>query len=43
MSSKMGYDVKKMPSRRYEFQNIYHVNVFKVVYPKLRYDFDLID
>jgi hypothetical protein len=43
MSAKMGYEVKKMPSRRYEFQNIYHINVFKVVYPKLMYGFDIID
>lgn len=35
----MGYDVKKMPSRRYANQNIYHLNVFKAVYPEYDYNF----
>jgi hypothetical protein len=39
MSKKMGFDVKRMPSKRYEYQLAYHVSVFCACYPELNYDF----
>jgi hypothetical protein len=39
-SKKLGYEIKKMPSRRYEYQNLYHVEAFKLAYPEYDYNFD---
>jgi hypothetical protein len=39
MSEKMGFDVRRMPSKRYLYQNTYHVSVFCACYPELNYDF----
>lgn len=36
---KLGFEIKKMPSRRFEYQNLYHIDVFKVAYPTLNYNF----
>ena len=38
-SEELGYEVKKAESRRFEYQNLYHVNVFKACYPEYKYDF----
>lgn len=41
VSIELGYEVKKMPSRRYEFQNIYHSVVWKKCYPTMNYNFPI--
>ena len=38
-SVEMGYLIKKAESSRYDYQNLYHVNVFKAVYPQYNYNF----
>lgn len=35
----MGYSIKKAESPRYGYQNLYNVNVFKMTYPELNYNF----
>jgi phage regulator Rha-like protein len=37
-SIEMGYSIKKGESPRFEFQNLYHVNVFKACYPQFNYN-----
>lgn len=37
-SKEMGYAIKKAESARFEFQNLYHVNVFKACYPQFNYN-----
>jgi hypothetical protein len=37
-SKEMGYAIKKAASPRFEFQNLYHVNVFKACYPQFNYN-----
>lgn len=39
-SDEMGYEVKRMASRRFRYQNIYHVNVWRKSYPFMKYDFE---
>jgi phage anti-repressor protein len=39
-SNEMGYEIKQMPSRRFKYQNIYHVSVWKRCYPFMKYDFE---
>lgn len=34
----MGYEIKKAPSARFRYQNLYHVNAFRACYPQFRYD-----
>ena len=39
-SAELGFEVKKVPSNRYAGgQNLYHITVFKAVYPQLNYNF----
>ena len=38
-SIELGYVVKKAESPRYGFQNLYHIDCFKVVYPMFNYNF----
>jgi len=38
-SDKMGYEVKKMQSRRFKYQNLYHIDTFRVCYPQYNYNF----
>lgn len=38
-SQQLGYDVKRTESGRFEYQNLYHVDVFRVCYPQYNYDF----
>lgn len=38
-SEQMGYEIKKGQSNRYDYQNLYHVNVFKACYPQFNYNF----
>lgn len=38
-SEELGYEVKKAQSSRFDYQNLYHVNVFRACYPQYRYDF----
>lgn len=40
-SKKLGYEVKKAPSPRFDYQNLYHLNAFKMEYPS--YDYNLPD
>jgi phage regulator Rha-like protein len=39
VSNENGYLIKKAQSPRYGFQNLYNVNAFKILYPKLNYNF----
>jgi len=39
-SERLGFEVKKMPSRRFEYQNIYHKDVFRGCYPQFDYNFE---
>lgn len=39
-SQRLGFEVKKMPSRRFEYQNIYHKDVFRGCYPQFDYNFE---
>lgn len=39
-SDKMGYEVKKMQSRRFKYQNLYHIDTFRVCYPQYNYNFE---
>lgn len=39
-SERLGFEVKKMPSRRYEYQNVYHKDVFRACYPQFNYNFE---
>lgn len=38
-SEEMGYSIKKAQSPRYGYQNLYHINTFKVCYPQFDYNF----
>lgn len=38
-STELGYMIKKAQSPRYGYQNLYHVNVFRAVYPQYNYQF----
>ncbi len=38
-SLELGFEIKKAESRRFSYQNLYHVNVFKACYPQYKYDF----
>ena len=38
-SDMLGYVIKKAASPRFGYQNLYHVNVFKAVYPRYDYNF----
>jgi phage anti-repressor protein len=38
-SVEMGYMIKKAQSPRFGFQNLYHINVFKAIYPQFNYNF----
>jgi phage anti-repressor protein len=38
-SEELGYVIKKAESPRYGFQNLYHVDCFKAVYPMFNYNF----
>jgi hypothetical protein len=43
-SRKLGYEVKKAPSPRYNYQNLYHLDAFRLVYPQFNYDLpDFVD
>lgn len=37
----MGYEVKQTESGRFKYQNLYHVDVFRVCYPQYNYDFKI--
>ncbi len=37
-SEEMGYAIKKAQSPRFDFQNLYHVNVFRACYPQYNYE-----
>ena len=39
-SLSLGYDIKKIQSARYGYQNLYHINAFKAAYPKYNYEFN---
>ena len=39
-SVRLGFEVKKMPSRRFQYQNIYHKDVFRGCYPQFDYNFE---
>jgi Rha family phage regulatory protein len=39
-SQRLGFEVKKMPSRRFQYQNIYHKDVFRGCYPQFDYNFE---
>jgi len=39
-SEAMGYEIKKGPSNRYQYQNLYHVSVFRACYPQYDYKFN---
>jgi hypothetical protein len=39
-SVELGYEVKKLPSTRYDYQNAYHVNSFRACYPQYNYNFN---
>ena len=38
-SKEIGYEVKKAQSARFGYQNLYHVNCFRVLYPNYDYNF----
>jgi Rha family phage regulatory protein len=38
-SEDLGYAIKKAESVRYDFQNLYHITVFKACYPQYNYNF----
>lgn len=38
-SLELGFEIKKAESRRFSYQNLYHVNVFKACYPQYKYEF----
>ena len=38
-SNDLGFEVKKVPSGRFAYQNLYHVNAFKACYPEYNYNF----
>jgi phage regulator Rha-like protein len=40
-SIEMGYAIKKAQSARYDYQNLYHINIFKACYPQ--FDYNLLD
>jgi len=40
-SHEVGYEVKRTESGRFEYQNLYHVDVFRVCYPQYNYDFKI--
>ena len=43
-SRKLGYEVKKAPSPRFGYQNLYHLDAFRLVYPQFNYDLpDFVD
>jgi len=37
-SERLGHEIKRVPSVRFKYQNLYHVDVFKVCYPNLNYE-----
>jgi phage regulator Rha-like protein len=37
-SEEMGYAIKKAQSPRFDFQNLYHINVFRACYPQFNYE-----
>jgi phage regulator Rha-like protein len=37
-SKEMGYAIKRAESARFEYQNLYHVNIFKACYPQFNYN-----
>jgi len=39
-SIELGYQIKRVPSPRVDYQNLYHVNCFKICYPQYNYDFN---
>ena len=39
-SIELGYLVKKVQSVRFDYQNIYHVNVWRAAYPRFNYNFN---
>ena len=38
-SESLGYEIKKAQSPRFGYQNLYHVNAFKICYPQFIYNF----
>ena len=38
-SEELGYIIKKAESVRYGYQNLYHINCFRALYPKFSYSF----
>ena len=38
-SQELGYTIKKAESARYGYQNLYHINCFRALYPKFSYSF----
>lgn len=38
-SDELGYLIKKAESPRFGYQNLYHINCFKALYPRLSYSF----
>lgn len=38
-SKDLGYEIKKGESNRFDYQNLYHVNVFRACYPEYNYNF----
>jgi phage regulator Rha-like protein len=39
-SIELGYEVKRLPSTRYDYQLAYHVNCFRACYPQYNYNFN---
>jgi hypothetical protein len=39
-SNQLGFQIKKAPSPRFGYQNLYHLSAFKACYPKLDFDFE---
>ncbi len=37
-SLELGYAIKQVPSARYDYQNLYHLNTFRACYPQFDYD-----
>jgi Rha family phage regulatory protein len=37
-SEELGYSIKKAESTRYDYQNLYHLTVFKACYPELNFN-----
>ena len=38
MSAKLGMEVKKVPSPRYKYQNLYPIRAFELCYPNIDFD-----